>query len=814
MSQFAPMASNAAGRIAERCRRLRGSPVEYDLSPYRAALARVDAIRLEASSEVELRDLAAALKSRAVNGTPLDTLLPETFALVREASARVLGMRPFDIQVMAAAALHQGRLVQMQTGEGKTLVAVSPACLNALTGSGVHVFTANDYLAARDAAWMGPLYRFLGLRVSFVRQGMSSEERRRAYASDVTYVTAKEAGFDFLRDHIACDCSQQVQLPFHYVIVDEADFILIDEARVPLVIAASSAGSGVDHRRLAEIARGLRNGRDYRVQDEARNVTLTDAGLVRLEETLRVASLHAPEQHLMLAAVSVALHAEVLLHRDRDYLVRDGKIELVDEFTGRVAENRRWPHGIQPAVEAKEGLEVREDGRILASIPIQHFVRLYPRIAGMTATAEPAAEEISALYGMSTAVLPPHRPCIRCDDTDAVFTHREAKMRALVEEIWKVHATGRPILLGTASVRESEEIAQMLRERHVKCRVLNAKNDAREAQIIAQAGRPGAVTISTNMAGRGTDIVLGGGDAAERERVLALGGLYVIGTNRHESLRIDNQLRGRAGRQGDPGSSRFFISLEDDLMVRYGVMDLIPRSHWPERRETPVEDRVVRREIARAQRIIEGQNSEIRKTLWLYSALIERQRREVHRLREDLLTGLARSSVCAEMCADRYQELRCRVGAEHLEEAERTLAIRLLDRSWSDHLATIEDIREGIHLQRYGGGEPWEEFARLAGAAFSDRMRKVEEDLTAAFMRLSARGDVIDLDAGGLRAPSATWTYMINDNPFSSLGVSLIASRNLGFAAWAGMVAILHAPLALLGLAVMRLTRLLRKRRN
>ncbi|MEW6366389.1 MAG: accessory Sec system translocase SecA2 [Acidobacteriota bacterium] len=808
------MASNAADRITERCRRLRRSPVEYDLGPYRAALARVNAVRVEAFSDAALQDLAGSLRSSAAGGAPLDTLLPEMFALVCETSRRVLGMRPFEVQMMAGIALHQGRLVQMQTGEGKTLAAVPPASLNALTGSGVHIFTANDYLAERDARWMGPLYRFIGLSVGFIRQGMSSEERRRAYASDVTYVTAKEAGFDFLRDHIAGDRRDQVHRPLQHVIVDEADFILIDEARVPLVIAGSSPGSGVDHARLAGIVRPLRNGRDYLVQDEARNVTLTDAGFARLEGTLGVPSLHLPEQHLLLSAVSVALHAEVLLHRNRDYIVRDGRIELVDEFTGRVADNRRWPHGIQAAVEAKEGLEVHQEGRILASIPIQHFVRLYPRIAGMTATAEPAAEEIHELYGMPTVVFPPHRPCIRRDEDDVVFTHRDAKMRSLVEEIRLVHASGRPILVGTASVRESEELAQMLREHGLKCCVLNARNDAREAQIIAQAGRLHALTISTNMAGRGTDIALGGGDHVERDRVLALGGLYVIGTNRHESLRIDLQLRGRAGRQGDPGSSRFFISLEDDLVSRYGVKDLVPPSHWPERRETPVDDGVLRREIARAQRIIEGQNSEIRKTLWQYSALVEKQRQEVHRLRQDLLAGLVQPGICAGICADRYKKLRGQIGEEELEKAERVLAIRLLDRSWSDHLATIEDIREGIHLQRYGGGEPLDEFVRLAGAAFSDRMREVEDSLPAAFERLSVTAGVIDLEAVGLTAPSATWTYMINDNPFSSLGVSLIACRNIGFAAWAGIVAMLHAPLALPGLVLMCLNRLLRRRRR
>ena len=570
------------------------------------------------------------------------------FALTGEACARALGMRPFDVQMMAAVALHEGRLAQLATGEGKTLVAVMPAALNALTGQGVHVLTANDYLARRDAAWMGAAYRFLGLTAAAVTEHLDRADRQAAYAADITYVTAKEAGFDFLRDHTVVEPADVVQRPFHYAIVDEADFILIDEARVPLVIAGEAAAPPIPHRAIAAAVRTLKPGVDFRVDEHERNVALTDAGFRHAQAALRCGPLHAPAQHLTLAAIHVALHAEVLLTRDRDYIVRGGRVELVDEFTGRVADKRRWPHGIQPAVEAKEGVDIRPEGVVLGSIPIQHFVRLWPRLAGMTATAVPAASEFREFYGLTTVVFPPNRPCRRVDEPDVVFTHRDAKMDG--DRRRNRARAGH----GTAGAGRHGErrgiggaVPQALRDRGVKCRVLNARHDAREAVIIARAGMPGAVTISTNMAGRGTDIVLGGGDAELRGRLAALGGLYVIGTNRHESRRVDDQLRGRAGRQGDPGSSRFFISLEDDFISRYGVTALIPPSRRPARREGPVADPVVAREIARAQRIIEGQHFEIRRTLWRYSAMVEEQRAQICARRRGIAAGrIGADGVC------------------------------------------------------------------------------------------------------------------------------------------------------------------------
>ncbi len=791
-----------------------GTPVQYNLRRYLSALARIDAIETVSLPDAELRARFDHARAWAGAGEPLDLLLPEVYALIREACFRTLGMRPFEVQVTAGVALHQRKLVQLATGEGKTLVAVLPAVLDALEGKGVHILTANDYLARRDAEWMGPAYQFFGLRAGYIQQGMSIAERQAAYAADITYLTAKEAGFDYLRDHTAESIARVVQRPFHCALVDEADFILIDEARVPLVIAGSMSALAIDYATLAALARKLRPGVDYRTDEYARNVVLTDVGIRSVEALLDCRDLHQSGNQLLLSAVQVALHAQVLLRRDRDYIVRDGRVELVDEFTGRVAEDRRWPHGIQPAVEAKEDVEVRVEGKILGSIPIQHFVKLYPKIAGMTATAVPAADDFKTFYGLSTVVFPPNRPCRRVDEPDLVFSHRDAKMAALIKEISRLHATGRPILVGTASVGESEALAAALAGHGIECRVLNARHDAQEARIIARAGVTGAVTISTNMAGRGTDIVLGGGDEANRARVVALGGLYVIGTNRHESRRIDDQLRGRAGRQGDPGSSRFYISLEDDLIQRYGVMELIPKGQRPERRSDPIEDPVVRREIARAQRIIEGQNFETRRTLWRYSALVDEQRRSVYERRQELLSDEIEPAFCEDESPDHYRELESLVGPTALRHTENLLTMHLLDRHWSDHLALIEDIREGIHLQPYGGRQPLDEFHKQIVEAFAAMMEDVRSEAVAAFRGLAADGGTVNLEQAGFRGPSATWTYLVNDNPFSSFGVSLLASRNIGFSAAAGMLAVQFLPVTLAISASVLLRRWLRRHQS
>jgi preprotein translocase subunit SecA len=802
-----------ADSVQEQYRHITSTPVQYDIRSYLEIVARIGAIDLSTLTDAELRARAVGMRARtqAVGRTGLDEILPEVFAIAREAGARFLDMRPFDVQLAAGIALHRGRLAQLATGEGKTLVAVAPAILHALSGEAVHIFTANDYLTRRDAEWMAPIYQCFGLRAAAIAQGMTHDERAHAYAADVTYLTAKEAGFDFLRDHTTLDPSRVVNRRREFAIVDEADFILIDEARVPLVIAGDAPALPIDHATLAALVRGLRQGIDYDADEYGRTVVLTETGFKQASERLGK-RLDDPSQHLLLSAVHVALHAHALLRRDRDYVVRDATVELVDEWTGRVAENRRWPHGIQPAVEAKEVLVVRPEGRILGSIPMQHFIRQYPRLAGMTATAESAAEEFEMFFGLATVVFPPNRVSCRADEPDIVFTHRAAKIAALLAEIARVHATGRPMLVGTVSVRESEEIGELLRARGIACEVLNARQDAHEARIIARAGTLGAVTISTNMAGRGTDIMLGGGDPAEHAQVAALGGLYVIGTNRHESLRIDSQLRGRAGRQGDLGSSRFFISLEDDLIQRYGVMSLIPKKHRPAPSMQPIADPIVAREIARAQRIVEGQNFDIRRTLWKYSALVDDQRAIVYRWRQELLEDEADPAACVERAPKHHAALVAQVGADAVRHAEQRVTVFALDRAWAEHLALIDDVREGIHLQRYGGREPIVEFHRQIVAAFGELMTRVTDDAVGIFERLEVRDGRIDLEAAGVAGSSSTWTYLVNDNPFSTFGLSLVASRNVGAAAVTGFIAALYLPVTIMLTAAAFVRRFLTRR--
>lgn len=750
--------------------------VAYGSEHRRAALDAVNALEpeLQCASDGQLRDLARVLRRRAMEGERLDALLVEVFALVREVASRTIGLRPFDVQVVGGIGLFEGKVVQMQTGEGKTLAAVSPAVLRALTGQGVHVLTFNDYLAQRDAEWMGPIYRLLSLTVGHVQQGMDRAQRRDAYQADVTYVTAKEAGFDLLRDGLAYEAHELVHRPFHVALVDEADSILVDEARVPLVIAGATdpcEGSAAQMRALVE---QLDLGTHYATDEYRRNVYLLDEGMTRAEQLLGCGDLYDPANLLTLTELNLALHAEALMSRDVDYIVRRDRIEMVDDFTGRVVEDRHWPDGLQAAIEAKERVRPSREGRVLGSITLQHFLRGYPHLCGMTATAEPAADELYAFYGLELLVVPPNRPCIRIDYPDVVFTHKEAKRRALVAEIDEVHRTGRPILVGTLTVEESEALAGNLRQVGISCDILNAKRDAEEARIVAEAGARGAITISTNMAGRGTDIRLGGSKGRDYAEVAALGGLYVIGTNRHESRRIDDQLRGRAGRQGDPGSSRFFISLEDDLLVRYGIDDLLPERIRPAPQLEPVDSPVVRREIARAQRIVEGQNYDIRRTLWRYSHFVETQRRIVADRRGIVLRGEDLHNVLQERCVEDYARARHVLGETALQDVARRLTLFAIDECWADHLAAVTEIRDGIHLVRLAGRSPINEFIKGAAASFEDALNRINDRVVEEFLALDITSERVDLAQAKLRGPSSTWTYLVNDKVFelpSILGI-------------------------------------------
>jgi preprotein translocase subunit SecA len=754
------------------------------LARYRPQLAAMAAFEpaLRAAAADELRGRAAKLRERAAAGSALDELLVEAFALTREAARRALALRPFDEQLAGGIALHHGRVVEMPTGEGKTLAAVAPVFLAGLQGRGVHVLTFNDYLARRDALWMGPVYELLGTSVGFVEEGMDVDGRRRAYRCDVTYVTAKEAGFDLLRDGLCFAVEEQVHRPFHLALVDEADSILVDDARNPLVIAGAVAGEPAGLGRLADVARHLQAGRDFDVDEHARNVFLTGPGSERVEAMLGCGSLFDAERTPLLALLRNALHAEHLLHRDVDYIVRGGTIELVDELTGRVAEDRQWPDGLHAAIEAKEGVQLGADGRLLGALTLQHLLQLYPRLCGMTATAQSAAEELREVYGLEVAAIPPHRRCIREDAPHRLYSHREARDAAVVGEIARQHARGRPVLVGTASVAASERLAAQLHRAGISCQVLNAKNDEQEAAIVAEAGAPGAVTISTNMAGRGTDIRLGGRDERERDRVVALGGLAVIGTNLHESVRIDRQLRGRAGRQGDPGASRFFLALDDPLLLRYGIARLLPSNVLAARGAEPIETPLVRREVARAQRIAEGELFDARRRLYRFSDVLERQRRYLADWRQELLAGRAEGELLAERAAERWQALREQVGAATLVEVERRLTLLVIDRCWTDYLAEMQALRDEVHLVLLAGKEPLTEFYKTAIATFEALLARIDEEAVAAFLALRVTAAGVDWEGHGFQRPGATWTYVVNDRMFGSnlmLGLSSHASIGL-----------------------------------
>lgn len=691
---------------------------------------------LQAWNDQQLRAESLRLKQEAKSGRPLDELLIESYALVCEVSKRTLGLQPYDVQIMAAIGLHEGDLIEQHTGEGKTLSAVMPAYLNALSGKGVHVLTFNDYLANRDAEWMGPIYRFLGLTISSVQTGMSLLEKREAYATDITYVTAKEAGFDYLRDTISLNEVDTVHRPFHYVIVDEADSLLLDEARVPLVITGETDSTGKDGIRYAEVARQLKHIEHYDFDEFERNVYLNEAGSAKAELLLGCGNLYESHNSHLLTSLTCALHVETLLKKDVDYIVRDGSIELIEEYTGRVAENRFLPDGLQAALSAKEGLTTQAGGKILGTITLQHFISLYEKICGMTATAYVSAIEFEDGYELQVVQIPSNQPNIRIDYPYRIYTHKEAKLKALVQEISSVHASGRPILIGTLSVEESDTLAEALAVIDVPCHVLNAKNDAEEAEIIRKAGELGAITVSTNMAGRGVDIRLGGGNPKQAEAVAKLGGLYVIGTHMNESIRIDDQLRGRAGRQGDPGASVFFVSLEDELMLRFGINNVIRASRQDEALEEPA----FQKKLQHIQRVIMGQNFDIRRELNSYSDMVEDQRRILYEERLKILKG-----------------------EKSMSPSEQRVRLFYIDEFWADHLAYVSYIREGIHLESLASRNPIDEFHVQITEAYEQIKHKVNSETEKMLHKLGGSNDPAKWEELGLKSPTSTRTYIIND---------------------------------------------------
>ncbi len=588
---------------------------------------------VEKLTDDELRAKTDDFRGRLAEGEILDGILPEAFAVVREASRRTLGMRPFDVQVMGGIALHEGKISEMKTGEGKTLAATMPVYLNALSGKGVHVVTVNDYLARRDAGWMGEVYAFLGLTVGLVQEGLNFDERKEAYAADITYGTNAQFGFDYLRDNIATSTNQLVQRELNYAIVDEVDSILIDEARTPLIISGMPESAADIYYRFAAIMPRLRAGEDYEVDEKKRQVAPTESGVEKVEKALGVENLYDDVNTNLVNHLNQALRAQTLFHKDKEYIVRDGQVFIVDEFTGRVLEGRRYSEGLHQAIEAKEGVAIREENQTVATVTIQNFFRMYDKLAGMTGTAATEADEFMHTYKMEVVSIPTHRDMIRLDGDDLVYKTKKFKYNAVVEDIVERHEKGQPVLVGTVSVDVSEHLSGMLKRRGVKHNVLNAKQHEREAETILEAGEMGAVTIATNMAGRGTDIKLG-------EGVAEVGGLYVLGTERHESRRIDNQLRGRSGRQGDPGESRFFLSFEDELLRLFGgqrMQSLIERIGLEE--DVPIEAGMISSSVRRAQEQVESRNFQMRKRILEYDDVLNKQREVIYGIRRDILMG-------------------------------------------------------------------------------------------------------------------------------------------------------------------------------
>lgn len=710
-------------------------------------------------------DFAAAVAELRVDrSSRLD--VPRYLALVREASTRSLGLTPFDVQLFAALRMLEGDVVEMATGEGKTLAGALAAVGYVLTGRSVHIVSVNDFLAGRDAAWMGPLYELLGIGAGSISESSTSEERRIAYGRDVTYASVNEIGFDVLRDNLADDVSEVVTPAPDVALIDEADSVLVDEALVPLVLAGS-VSAVVPTRKVHDAVRLLEAGVDFDTDADRRNVYLTEAGAQRLEKQLGDIDLYA-EDHVgsTLVAVNVALHAEVLVQRDVHYIVKDGRVQLIDASRGRVAELQRWPDGLQAAVETKEGVSPTDTGEILDTITVQALINRYAVVCGMTGTALAAGEQLRKFYGLGVSVVPPDQPNIRIDEPDRVYDTVVRRNAALVAYVDEVHRTGQPILVGTHDVAESEHIQALLAEAGVPAVVLNAKNDAEEADVVARAGVSGAVTVSTQIAGRGTDIKLGGpdGDAAAKNDVAELGGLLVVGAGRHTTARLDDQLRGRAGRQGDPGRSVFFSSWEDEVVTA----NLRPKDRSKQHDETGrITAAGVTATMDHAQRIAEGSMLEAHSRTWRYNELTAQHRSILDARRDSLLTTGEALELLEAAAPARAAALRESVPEDVLETSARRIVLFHLDRSWSEYLAHLTDVRESIHLRALGRENPLDEYHRIAVGAFSELSEKAVELATATFESVDITADGVDLDHAGLIRPTSTWTYMVDDNPFA-----------------------------------------------
>ncbi|MGP4078920.1 preprotein translocase subunit SecA [Pseudalkalibacillus sp. R45] len=752
----------------------------------------VDALgpEMEKLSHEQLKAKTDEFKSRLEKGETLDDILIEAFAVVREAATRVLGLRPYPVQIMGAVSLHEGNISEMKTGEGKTLVATLPVYLNALTGKGVHVVTVNEYLAARDAEEMGQLYNYLGLSVGLNVTGLSKEEKKEAYNADITYATNNELGFDYLRDNMVLYREEMVQRPLNFAIVDEVDSILIDEARTPLIISGNAAKSTELYRIANQFIHQLKKDEDYTLDIKTKNVQLTEEGMSKAESFFRVENLFDISNVSINHHINQALKAHVIMHRDTDYVVQDDEVVIVDPFTGRLMAGRRYSDGLHQAIEAKEGLQIQRESMTLATITFQNYFRMYNKLAGMTGTAKTEEEEFRNIYNMNVVVIPTNKPIARIDNADYIYKTQEGKFRAVVNEIAERHKKGQPVLVGTVAVETSELIAQMLKKKGVPYNVLNAKNHGREAQIIEDAGQQGAVTIATNMAGRGTDIKLG-------EGVIELGGLHIIGTERHESRRIDNQLRGRSGRQGDPGSSQFYISMEDELMRRFAsdnMLAMMDRLGMEE--DQPLESKMVTKAVETAQKRVEGHNFDARKQLLQYDDVMRQQREIIYAQRAEVLDsetlreivermikstveriveahtpeeevpedwdlkaiidyangtfmhegavtekdikGKEREEIIdvfMEKVKEEYDRKEAQLDPEQMREFEKVIVLRSVDRKWMDHIDAMDQLRQGIHLRAYGQNDPLREYQFEGFQMFETMVSEIEEEVSTYIMK-------------------------------------------------------------------------------
>ena len=771
-------------------KRFLGDNNDKEIARYQVVVDQINAMesQMQGLTDDKLAGSTVRFKERLANGETLDDLLPEAFAVAREASRRVLGMRHFDVQLIGGMCLHEGRIAEMRTGEGKTLVATLPVYLNALTGKGVHMVTVNDYLARRDSEWMGRLYQFLGLSVGLIVHDMDFPERKFSYGCDVTFGTNNEFGFDYLRDNMVISADQMVQRPLNYAIVDEVDSILIDEARTPLIISGPGAKSTDNYAVMARAVAGLKEGEDYTVDEKQKTVAPSDSVVPKIEKILGIANLYAPENIELSHCFTAALRAKALMKRDRDYVVRDNEIIIVDEFTGRLMEGRRYSDGLHQAIEAKEGVKIQRESQTLATITFQNYFRMYEKLAGMTGTAKTEEDEFLKIYKLPVIVVPTNRPVRRVDHPDVIFKTKRAKYRAVGRAVKEIHEKGQPVLIGTTSITQSEELSAVLKHNGIPHNVLNAKFHEKEAEIVADAGQMGAVTIATNMAGRGTDIKLG-------EGVEELGGLFIVGTERHESRRIDNQLRGRSGRQGDPGESRFYLSLEDDLLRLFAsdniaaIMDKLGMEE-----DEPIEHKLITRSIEHAQKKVEARNFDIRKHVLEYDDVMNQQREVMYgerrkillgeNLRENIM-GMVKHIIKEEMnqyaneklypeewqldgliedaeriyapegrlkkeelenisrdelretldkvAEEGYRQRELLFGEENMRELEKVVMLRVVDNKWMEHLDHMDMLRDGINLRAYGQRNPLIEY-KIEALDMFEEMEGAIQDQIASLM--------------------------------------------------------------------------------